>query len=129
MSKLTRIFYFVLGVGFASIAEPYIQNLGDRGYETLCGGGEALTHGKSALTQAIREKRPELAREARIALEEAARCRIGEAQFLLGLIHCNGIGVKKDVARGRRLLRSAIAREPQWALEIMVNPELCGIKE
>lgn len=129
MSKLTRIFYFVLGVGFASIAEPYIQDLGNRGYETWCGGSEALTHGKAAFTKAIREKQPELAKEARIALEEAARCRNGEAQFLLGLIHCNGIGVKKDIARGRRLLRGAIHTEPQWALEIMVNPKLCRAKE
>jgi hypothetical protein len=69
-----------------------------------------------------------LAKDAKIALEKSAHCEVGEAHFLLGLLHCNGIGGEKDIAKGRQSLRSAIKREPQWAMEILSNPKLCRVE-
>lgn len=125
MSKITRVTFFVLGAAFTQIAGPYIQDTWDRGYDVWCGSSISLAQGKAALAKALRDNRPELVKEAKVALEKSARCRRSEAQFLLGLIHCNGLGGQKNPALGRQLIRNAISHEPQWAMEILMNPELC----
>lgn len=125
MTVLIRILFFVLGVAFSQIAEAPIKKQWERGYDIWCGGGAALAAGKEAFTKAIRESRPELFSNAKTAFEKAAYCGAGEASFLLGLQYCNGYGVKKDVAHGRRLLREAVSREEEWAMEILTTPELC----
>lgn len=125
MGKIISVITFVLGVVFAQIAEPQIQDLWDRSYDNWCGGTIALKEGKVALAKALKAHRSDLAKEAMVALEKSARCQMGEAHFLLGLIHCNGIGVEKNIAKGRQAFRSAIKREPQWAMEILANPKLC----
>lgn len=125
MSKLLRVFFFVLGAAFTQIAGPYLQVGWDRVFDSWCGGSAALTQGKSALAKAISENQPQMFEEAKAALDKAASCKVGEALFLKALLFCNGLGVEKDVPRGRRILREVTSFEPKWALEIQANPKLC----
>jgi hypothetical protein len=130
MSKIVRIFYFMLGAAFTQVSGPYTQHIWDAGYDMWCGGSASLALGKVALAKAIKEDRPELFKNAKDALENSAACQVsGESQFLLGLVFCQGLGVEKDVPHGRRLLREAIGRQPKWAIEILANPKLCRANE
>ena len=130
MRRVITLSAFVLGVVFQQIAGGYIQAAWDQGHDVWCGGSANLARGKVALAEAVQKNKPERYDEALAALEKARLCGVsGEASFLLALQHCNGLGVAKNPARGRQLLREAISREPHWGIEILANPELCKIAD
>lgn len=120
-----RIFWAGLGAVSSTLMAPHTERLANAGYDYWCGGRSALIDGKTALKSAL-EGHMELLPEAKSALEKSASCNISEASFLLGAMYCHGYGSKKDRAYGMRLIRTAAASEPQWAMQILAMPELCA---
>lgn len=120
-----RMFWAALGAVVSQLAAPHIEDAANVSYDYWCGGGEALTQGKATLRKGILQDNPNLFREAKAELEKSRACKKSEASFLLGVMLCNGMGEPRNRARGLLLIREATAAQPQWAMEILANPDLC----